>query len=583
MLATLLVMASMVQLITGHAEQRRVAGLSSNELAQWDESLRRAGATSTEVNEFEALLRRQSAAELEEWAGYIRAVPKFSEDYLKIVRLRARERTRQFTPPPVYPDVLPIRSCESLKELSLPNTTIEAAAVGPSDKACHVTASLTHPPAVDRVKIFVALPIIGWNGRFQGTGGGGFSGGDPENLNVPVEKGYAAGATDAGHEGQGASFALDGKGRLNWQDIRDNAYLGIHDMTVLGKEVTAAFYGKPPKYSYFVGASTGGRQGLMEAQRYPEDFDGILSASPAINWDRIIPAALWPQDVMLQAKNFVSKAKLDAATAGAVAACDGADGVVDGVIDDPMQCAYDPKALVGTQVGAVSFTEADAQVIRKIWEGPRSHEGEFLWHGIARGADLSAVAATEGAPLKGKPFSISLEWVQYFLVHNPQWDWTSLAPGEYELLFKQSVEQYRSLIGTDDPDLTRFRDRGGKLIVYHGLADQVIPAQGSVDYYRQVEAKMGGSERTAEFARLFLVPGVDHGLHGAGPSPTGMINAIVAWVEEGKAPDRLLAESSDKYGKAIRTRPLYPYPQVAKYKGKGSTNLPDSFESSGQR
>src|SRR5262245_6672095 len=393
---------------------------------------------------------------------------------------------------PLFSGIVPVCSCESLAKVALPNTTIDSAGIDPSDGSCRVTASVTHPPSGDRVRVFIGLPVTNWNGRFQGTGGGGFLGGHPNNLRGPVARGFSAGATDTGHEGGSGSFALDANGRVNWQSIVDNAYLGIHDMTVVGKALTEKFYGKAPRYSYFVGGSTGGRQGLMEAQRFPNDYDGIISACPAINWQRFIPADLWPQVVMVAAKNFVPKSKLDAATAAAVAACDASDGVKDGVIDDPLRCAYDPKALVGTKVGDDTFTEADADVIRKIWQGPRGQGGAFLWYGLERGADLSALAATSGSPLEGKPFSIPLEWLQYFLLQNAKWDWTTLTPAGFELLWKQSVEQYGAIIGTDDPDLTRFRDRGGKIIIYHGLADQLIPAAGTIDYYKRVQQQMGG-------------------------------------------------------------------------------------------
>jgi feruloyl esterase len=490
-----------------------------------------------------------------------------------IIPVRAAE-----TPPKqLFPDAAPVCACESLTKVSLPNTTIDSAAVDPSDGSCRVTATVTHPPAGDRVKIFIGLPVTNWNGRFRGNGGGGFSGGSAGNLRGPVGQGYAAGATDTGHQGGSGSFALDANGRLNWQSIVDNAYLGIHDMTVVGKALTQEFYGKAPRYSYFVGGSTGGRQGLMEAQRYPNDYDGIVSACPAINWQRFLPADLWPQVVMVAAKNFVPKPKLDAATAAAGAACDALDGVTDGVIDDPARCDYDPKALVGTKVGDDTFTEADADVVRKIWEGPRGQDGTFLWHGLARGTDLFALAGTGGLPLTGKPFSIPLEWFQFFLLQNPKWDWTTLTPTGFELLWRQSVEQYGAVIGTDDPDLTHFRDRGGKVIIYHGLADQLIPADGTIDYYKRVQQKMGGADKASQFARLFLAPGVDHGFRGAGPTPTGQMEAIVRWVEEGQAPDKLMAERRDSSGKVIRTRPLFPFPQVAKFKGTGSTDEAESF------
>jgi feruloyl esterase len=482
-------------------------------------------------------------------------------------------------PEPLYPDAAPIRSCESLIEVSLPNTTIDSAVINPNDGSCRVTATVTHPPAGDRVRIFIGLPVKGWNGRFRGMGGGGFSGGSPNSLQGPVAQGFAAGATDTGHPGGSGSFALDEHGRLNWQLIRDNAYLGIHEMTVVGKALVKAFYGTSARYSYFTGGSTGGRQGLMEAQRYPDDYDGIVSACPAINWHRFLPADLWPQVAMLAEGNFVPKSKLDAVTAAAVAACDPHDGVTDGVIDDPYGCDYDPLAFVGSDVGGTPFTEMDAAVVRRIWEGPRGQGGEFLWYGLSRGTDLSALAATGGAPLAGKPFIIPLEWFQYFLVQDPNWDWATLTPAGFELRWIQSVEQYGAVIGTDKVDLRPFRDRGGKIIIYHGLSDQLIPAEGSIQYYQRLQQEMGGPERTAEFARLFLAPGVDHGFRGPGPTPVGLAELILRWVEQGKAPERLLAEKRAESGEVIRSRPIFPYPNVARYTGTGSTDASASFES----
>lgn len=478
---------------------------------------------------------------------------------------------------PLYPGLAPAGTPEALKQLALPNTTIESVVVDEKLNTCLVTAIVTHPPATNRTKVWIGLPLTNWNGRFQGTGGGGFVGGNPGSVRGPVARGFSAGATDTGHEGGSGSFALDASGRQNWQGIIDNAYLGIHEMTVVGKAVTKAFYGKAPRYSYFVGGSTGGRQGLMEAQRFPEDYDGILSACPAINWHRFVPASLWPEVVMLSKSNFVSKAKLDAATAAAIAAGDADDGVKDGVIDDPFHCAYDPQALVGTKIGAETFTAADAEVIRKIWQGPRRQDGSFMWHGLERGADMFAYAGTTGSPLKGKPFSISLDYWTYYLAQDAKWDWTVLNYAGFEQLWTKSVEQYGAVIGTDDPDLTRFRDRGGKVIIYHGLADQLIPAAGSIDYYRRVQQRMGGEAKTAEFARLFLVPGVDHGFRGAGATPTGLNEAILRWVEEGQAPEKLIAEKRDASGKILRTRPLFPYPHAAKYKGIGNPDDAENF------
>jgi feruloyl esterase len=492
----------------------------------------------------------------------------------------ARAQVGEIPPKPVFADNAPVIPPESLTKVSLPNTTINSAVLNAADGSCRVAATVTHAPTGRQVKVFIALPMKGWNGRFLGTGGGGFAGGNPSGLGGPLRMGYATAATDAGHQGSSGSFALDAKGRLNWRAIQDFAYLGIHEMTVVGKALTKEFYGKAPKYAYFVGSSTGGCQGLMEAQRYPEDYDGIISGCPAINWHRFLPADLWPQVVMLASGNPVSKAKLDAATAAAVKACDALDGVTDGVIGDPRRCTYDSKALLGTKVGDGSFTEADADVVRKIWEGPRGQDGSFLWYGLSRGTDLSALAGTGGAPLKGRPFRIPLEWCQYFLLQDPAWDWTTLTPAGFEQLFRQSVEQFGAVIGTDDPDLCRFRDRGGKIIILHGLADQLIPADGTIDYYQRVLQRMGGGESVGKFARLFLAPGVDHGFRGAGATPVGQMGAMLRWVEDGTPPNKLLGERRDRSGKVIGTRPLFPYPQVARYKGTGSTDEAENFVSS---
>src|SRR5690242_19767379 len=234
----------------------------------------------------------------------------------------ARAQVGEAPPRPVFADSTPVISHEDLTKVAIPNTTIDSVELNAADGSCRVRATVTHPPTGCRVKVFVALPTKGWNGRFQGTGGGGYVGGNPNGLSGPVRSGYATAATDTGHEGGSGSFALGADGRLDWHAVQDNAYLGIHEMTVVGKALTKASYGKAPRHSYFVGGSTGGRQGLMEAQRYPDDYDGILSACPAINWHRFVAASLWPQVVMLEMKNFVSKAKLDAATAAAIAACD---------------------------------------------------------------------------------------------------------------------------------------------------------------------------------------------------------------------------------------------------------------------
>ncbi|HEY6616748.1 MAG TPA: tannase/feruloyl esterase family alpha/beta hydrolase [Vicinamibacterales bacterium] len=485
-------------------------------------------------------------------------------------------------PKPVFASAEPVRSCESLRSVVLPDTSIDVAVEEPGDEriapSCRVTATVTHPPAGDRIKVFIGLPLKSWNGRFQGVGGGGFSGGNANAIRQPLSAGYAAGATDTGHEGGSGSFALDASGRLNWHAIRDNAYLGIHEMTVLGKALTAEFYGKPPRYSYFNGCSTGGRQGLSEAQRYPADYDGILSGAPAINWPKLHVEQLWGPLVMLEAKHFVPMCKLEAATAAAVAACDGIDGVKDGVLEDPRRCTFEAKALVGTVPNACdAITETDASVIRKIWEGPKRRDGSFLWYGLPRGAGF-ALSATDGSPLTARPSGITLDWFKYFLTQNPQWDWSTLTWASYEQLWDQSVEQFGPVFGTDNPNLSAFKDRGGKLLLWHGWADPLIYAEGTIDYFSRVQQAMDGPQKTATFIRLFMAPGVGHCSGGTGPAPRQPFDSLVAWVEQGEAPETLTAVRRDETGKVVRSRPLCAYPLVARYKGHGSTDEASSFE-----
>jgi feruloyl esterase len=478
------------------------------------------------------------------------------------------------TPRPAIANASPVRSCESLATVALPNTTIESTAVDPANPdVCRVTAVTTHPPMGDTVRIWIAIPMSNWNGRFLGTGGGGFAGGSAAGAYQPAAQGWAAGATDTGHEGGSGSFALNASGRLDWQSIRNNAHVGIHEMTVTGKALAQAMYGVAPRYSYFNGCSTGGRQGLMEVQRYPHDYNGVLSGAPAINWNRFHVQHLWGPVVMNAADNPVAPCKLAAATAAAIAACDTIDGVKDGVIEDPKRCSSDPKPLVGTSAGECgAFTAADVNVIRKLWDGPRREDGTFLWYGLPRGADLNALWTSRGTPLRPVPFGISMDWFRYFLTQDPKFDGNAVTPAAFERFWDQSVEQYGIVIGTDSPDLTAFRDRGGKVIIWHGWADQLISADGTVDYYTRVQREMGGAKKAAEFIRLFMAPGVAHCGGGAGPMPTGQLEALISWVEENRAPERLLATRPAQNGVPARSRPVCAYPLVPKYRGSGSTD-----------
>ncbi len=489
----------------------------------------------------------------------------------------------QWSPPPLYPSAEPARTCESLTGLELAGATVESALAmeaGPTGPPhCRVTVIATHPPAGDRITIWVGLPLEGWNGRFLGTGGGGFSGGSPSTLPLALSQGFAVASTDTGHEGGSGSFALDAGGSLDWMLIRDNAYLGIHAMTRVGKTLTTTFYDRPPKYSYFRGCSTGGRQGLMEIQRYPDDYDGVLSGAPAINWDRLHVAQMWGQLVMLEAGHFVGPCVFRLAQAKAVEACDLQDGVADGVIAEPRQCPFDPADLLGAEAeGCGPITEADVAVMREILEGPRRRDGSFLWYGLAPGADLLALSGVTGDPPMGRPMPITLGWFRYFLARDPDFDWTRLTHASYEHFWDQSVEEFGRVFGTDRTDLSGFRERGGKAIVWHGWNDPLIYAQGTIDWFEGVENR---TVEVDDFLRLFLAPGVDHCRGGPGLPPDNPFAAVVRWVEEGTAPetlDSVRRRGGGLAGEIIESRPICRYPKVAVYSGSGDPRDAASFE-----
>ncbi|MFE4453281.1 tannase/feruloyl esterase family alpha/beta hydrolase [Streptomyces sp. NPDC056796] len=451
---------------------------------------------------------------------------------------------------------------------------------------CQVTVTLTHPGDNDHAKVRTWLPASGWNGRFQAIGGSAYGAGDGGvGLGTAVKNGYAATTTDAGvGDVLDTGWALDGKGRVNTPLLKNFASRSQHEAAIVGKEVVDAVYGKRAAYSYFTGCSTGGRQGYMEAQRYPDDYDGILADAPAVNWDEFEVATLWPQVVMNNEKTYPSGCALDAFTDAAVKACDSLDGARDGLVNDPERCDFDPRRLIGTKVVCdgkeLTITAADAAVVRKIWDGPRTPSGKKLWSGVPVGADLKGLAGTTepdaDGTVQGAPFQVPALWVQLWLEKDPSFDLSTITYSRFTQLFKQSQAEYDKVIGTDDPDLSAFRRSGGKLLTWHGSADPFIPTQGTVEYRKQVEREMGGAKRVDDFYRLFLAPGTDHcGLNGTDGSADGLA-ALTTWVEHGKAPRTLPATLVDASGRQVG-RDLCAYPQVLRYKGHGDTSAATSF------
>ncbi|MFE5586131.1 tannase/feruloyl esterase family alpha/beta hydrolase [Kitasatospora sp. NPDC056531] len=448
---------------------------------------------------------------------------------------------------------------------------------------CEVTVTLTHPGANDHAKVNVWLPQTGWNGRFQAVGGVAYAAGDNgAGLAAAVKQGYAAATTDAGVGGAlDTSWALDASGHVNTALLDDFASRSAHEMALVGKQVVTDVYGKAASYSYWNGCSTGGRQGYMEAQRYPTDFNGINAAAPGINWNQFEVATLWPQVVMNEAHTYPTGCEFDAFNQAALKACDKLDGVVDGLVSDPQRCDFDPRRLVGTQLVCdgkqVTITEADAEVVRKIWDGPREVNGKRLWYGLPTGADFRYLAASKtdaNGVTTGSPFFVPAGWVATFVEKQPEFNTANLTHAQFDEIFRKARAEYDSVIGTRDADLSAFRDAGGKLITWHGDADQLIPTAGTVDYRKRVDDKMGGTKKVDDFYRLFLAPGVSHcGLDGG---KVDDLASLTAWVEQGKAPAVLQATLTTATGRTV-ARDMCRYPMVSRYTGHGDPGVASSF------
>ena len=361
---------------------------------------------------------------------------------------------------------------------------------------------------------------------------------------------------------------------MNYAQIQDFAHRANHEMAMKVKAMITLFYGREPSFSYFSACSGGGREAVTEAVRYPNDFDGILAGSPAINWTRFVPAELWPQVAMKEEGNYLPICKQTAIANIVQQACDTiSDGLNDGVMD-PRFCDFEPAQLLGLETGCGAITGIDVTVVSKIWEGPRDAEGRFLWYGLYPGTATDTLASTNSTPagsgVDGAPFTVPLEWFRWWIYKDPSWDWHEMTYDAFARGFEQSVTEWAHDLASDDPDLSAFRAHGGKFIIVHGLMDKVIFPQGTIDYYERVLDRMGGVGVTSKFARLFLPPNNGHcGADSSGPIPDDPFTALVKWREEGITPDSLHASGTSASGEAM-TRPVCPYPQVARFSGSGS-------------
>ena len=388
-----------------------------------------------------------------------------------------------------------ILSLQASPIANLSSTIPGVAAVIPA--FCNITVTYTHTGQDDTINVETWLPFQNYIGRLQAVGGGGWNAGRVPSSYVQAEmavmQGYATMTTDAGlgwanDTARGPSaWALENSGQVNINLLQDLASVSLNDEAVIANDLINSFYGQPPDFSYWNGCSQGGRQGLMLAQRFPDVYDGILACAPAINWAELFPASIWPAVFMQLTSQFPHSCELDYLTNASVAACDGDDGVLDGIIADPDQCSFNPFSMVGqsfncSQEGAtMHLSHAAASVANATWGGPRSSTGEFLWYGPDMGADITGDTYGLGVGIAATTCSsngtcvpaisdLYAPWIPLFIEKDPSFNQLNLTHEAYDSIFHASIQQYESIISTNDPDLSAFRDNDGKMITWHGLA-----------------------------------------------------------------------------------------------------------------
>ncbi len=506
-------------------------------------------------------------------------------------------------------------SCEHLAALQLPSVSIATATlvqagtfVGPPAPYSGVDSSALYkklpafcrivahdkPTTDSDIVIEVWMPLAGWNGKFQGIGNGGFAGQiDYLGLGEAVSRGYAAAATDTGHAGS----AIDAAWALGHPEkVVDFGYRGIHDMTGVARLVAQQFYGRSPSHSYFASCSDGGREALMEAQRYPADYDGILAGAPANYWTALLSTAVVDtQALTATPASFIPPAKISTIAHAVLAACDKLDGVSDGILTDPRQCHFDPSSIAckDPEDSAACLTAPQVTALKIIYAGLRDADGRQIFPGYLPGAEEGnngwGIWITGPAPEKSLLAFFGVGFFSNMVYEKADWNDKTFT---LESGLQMANEKTATALNAVNPDLSAFRARGGKLILYHGWNDPAIPALNTVNYYESVKAKMGQAGAVS-FTRLYMVPGMQHCAGGPGPDNFGQSlgwpaddpghNVRIAledWVEKGIAPTSVIATKTagDNGQRAVTmTRPLCPYPQFAQYKGSGDPNRAENF------
>ncbi len=432
---------------------------------------------------------------------------------------------------------------------------------------CRVAATIA-PTADSDIKMEVWLPTDTWNGKLEVVGNGGWAGViSYAAMAQAVKEGYAAASTDTGHQGGNGMFALG-----HPEKIVDFGYRAVHLTTVNAKDFATGFYGKIPKYSYWNGCSTGGRQGLVEVTRYPEDFDGVVAGAPANPHIHLHAASVERaieeiKDEMKDPHAALSQAKVEMLHKAVMAQCDAIDGVKDGLIGDPRKCHFDPSVLLCKNGDSGNcLTAAQVQLVKIVYADVKLKTGDIVWPGFEPGGELQ-YASLRNIPTQPGGGLDSIRILGY---QNAAWDWHNFDLDRDLAL----ADEKAGFIDAHTYDLSAFRDHGGKLLLYHGWADQAIPPGNTINFYKGVLADMGAKQD--DWLKLYMVPGMMHCAGGDGPDQFNKMAVIERWREAGEAPKEIVAAHVSG-GAVDRTRPLCPYPQVAVYKGSGSNNDAENF------
>jgi feruloyl esterase len=480
----------------------------------------------------------------------------------------------------------PARACDSLASFTSAGiASIQArvvTATADTPQHCRVTGVIEPEVAFE-----VNLPER-WNRRFYMTGNGGLAG---DAVDTPTQadrtaaltNGFAHARTNTGHDARqepSGSFILS-----NPQKAIDYAYRAVHVTADTAKKIASEYYGRSISYSYWNSCSNGGRQGLLEAQRYPSDFDGIVANAPWVDQTGFAIGAIWNQKALTDAP--VTPAKMELVAKAVMQQCDALDGLEDGLIDDPRQCHFDaarqvPKCRAGVD-DDTCLTPAQAAAVNKVYQGPVSGGKSFIAgfmpgsEAVNLGANGNLASGWVGAILPAQPgakpadFNLAEGVFRYLILDPPQAEFDTLT-FDYKRA-STTVARWSRIADPKQADLSAFRQSGGKLIITYGWADQILQPQMGVQYYEQVVAS---NANAGDFARLFMMPGVAHCGGGVGPDRNDAVTAVIDWVEKGKAPDKLIA-SKVTGGNVVRTRPLCPYPQVARLSGQGNIDDAASF------